>query len=75
MDETSADMSPAHWAIMLIPLFVFNILLFFWPVSKILKKMGYSGWSVLWTLLPGGMFVGLWVLALSKWPALERKDA
>jgi hypothetical protein len=38
----------------------------------IIRRTGYSGWWVLLALVPLGSFVGLWMLALNRWPALEK---
>jgi uncharacterized membrane protein YhaH (DUF805 family) len=44
-----------------------------YPSIRILHRMGYSGWWVLILLIPFGGFVALWILAFSRWPALEGK--
>jgi hypothetical protein len=57
------SMSILHWVIVLAP-----IALFAFPIIKILKRMGFSGWWVIMALAPLANLVGLWVLASVKWP-------
>lgn len=45
------------------------------PVTLIIRRTGHSGWWILLTLIPPGPFIGLWLLALGKWPALETKSS
>jgi hypothetical protein len=56
-------------------LIVFTVLLWFlifiYPMTKILRRTGYSGWWVLLLFVPLGNVVGLWCLAFARWPALE----
>jgi uncharacterized membrane protein YhaH (DUF805 family) len=40
------------------------------PLVRILRRMGFSGW---WALLVGFWPVGLWLLAYNPWPAFDRK--
>jgi ABC-type sulfate transport system permease component len=76
MDQNSMPVdSPLHWLVIFGVVIVFNVLLFFWPLSKILKKMGYSRWSALWAFVPFGVFFGLWILANRTWPVERRTHA
>lgn len=50
-------------------LVVLFILLF--PIWKILRKAGYSGWWVLLWFVPVGNLVALWIFAFADWPALR----
>jgi hypothetical protein len=48
--------------------------IFFWPLVKILHRMGFSGW---WTLLfftGPGFIVALWLVAYSRWPAIDNES-
>lgn len=38
------------------------------PTGIILKRLGYSEWWSLLIFVPGGILVGLWVLAYANWP-------
>lgn len=38
------------------------------PTGIILKRLGYSEWWSLVIFIPGGVLVGLWVLAYANWP-------
>ena len=52
-----------HWLIVVVILFVY-----IWPISRILKKAGFSPWwSLLAILWPIGV-IGAWVLAYVRWP-------
>jgi hypothetical protein len=55
-----------HWIIVLLLWFVV-----LYPVGKILRKAGYSGWWVLLSLVPLANIVALWIFAFSDWPALS----
>ena len=56
-----------HWLIILIVLALVG-----YPLVRILQKAGYSGWLVVFWLVPLVNLVALWVFALARWP-LERK--
>jgi energy-coupling factor transporter transmembrane protein EcfT len=38
------------------------------PSGIILKRLGYSEWWALLIFVPGGVLIGLWVLAYANWP-------
>lgn len=57
-----------HWAIVLFVVIPF----WAWPVWRILRKMGYSPWWVLVSLIPVLSTIGLWVLAIKRWPVEQR---
>jgi len=42
------------------------------PISKILRRAGYSGWWTIMAFLPVINIIGLWAFAFASWPALER---
>jgi hypothetical protein len=76
MDQNSQPIdSPLLWLIIIVVGILLNVLLFIWPVTKILKKMGYSPWNILWACVPFGPFIGLWVLANRTWPVERRFNA
>lgn len=55
-------------------LFVLIIIgLIVWPITRILTRLGYSGWWVLVIFIPFGIIVGLWLLALNNWPRDGRR--
>jgi hypothetical protein len=39
--------------------------------ALVIKKAGYSGWWVLFGLIPGVGLIALWVFAFSHWPVDE----
>jgi uncharacterized membrane protein YhaH (DUF805 family) len=45
-----------------------------WATVRIIQKAGYSGWHVLWCLVPIVGAVMLFVFAFSEWP-IQRKLA
>lgn len=57
-----------HWLVILI-----FILVFFVPLWKIVGKTGHPAVLSLLFLIPVANILLVWFLALSKWPALERK--
>ncbi len=61
-----------HWLIVVVWLVAVG-----WPTARILKRIGFSGWWVILAFIPLANIIGLWVLALTRWPrdqgkALER---
>jgi energy-coupling factor transporter transmembrane protein EcfT len=38
------------------------------PIGIILKRLGYNEWWALLVFVPGGILIGLWVLAFANWP-------
>ena len=61
-----------HWVIVAVILVVLG-----YPVARILGRLGFSRWWVLLALLPYANLVGLWIIAVVKWPVEGRrtKDA
>jgi uncharacterized membrane protein YhaH (DUF805 family) len=57
------SLGPVHWIIVLAVIALFAI-----PVSKILRKAGYSGWWTILAFIPGVSMIFLWVFAFSTWP-------
>ena len=55
-----------------ISLAIFLVLM--WPYVKIVQKAGYSGWHVLWMLVPVLNLVMLFVFAFSRWPIEEKVE-
>ena len=49
--------------------------LFVWPMWRVCAKAGFPGALGLLVLIPGGIVVLLFVLALVEWPALLRDYA
>jgi ATP/ADP translocase len=61
------DGGPFHWLIGLIGFLIFVI-----PAVKILRKVGYSGWWVITSLIPIVNIVMFWLFAFARWPLEER---
>jgi hypothetical protein len=57
------------------PLVVMFLVLtiFVFPVWRIVKRAGHSGWWSLLMFIPLVNFVSLWVFAFVKWPAIDKK--
>jgi hypothetical protein len=68
MEGTMGPFSGVHWLIVILIWF----LLVGWPISKILRRMGFSGWWVILSFVPLANFIGLWVIAVTPWPRFER---
>jgi len=56
-----------HWLIV-----IFWLLLVVYPIAKILRKAGFSGWWAILSVIPIVNFIGLWILALVRWPERRR---
>ncbi|USQ96842.1 hypothetical protein [Caulobacter sp. RL271] len=65
-----ASFGPLHWFIVLFVLALFGI-----PAAIILKRAGLHPAWVLLGLIPGCLFVGLWIFALARWPVLVNPGA
>lgn len=60
------SLSIIHWLIVLAIMFgVFGV-----PVLRIIQNAGFSGWWVILAFIPIANWVGLWIFAFSRWPAL-----
>lgn len=55
-----------------VPFFVLMGLLVY-PVSRVVRRAGFSAWWSLLALVPLGNIVGLWLLAFKRWPATDAK--
>lgn len=54
----------------LVMLFIMLLIVVF-PVFRIIKRTGYSGWWTLLIFVPLLNVIGLWLLAFSHWPAVD----
>jgi hypothetical protein len=54
----------------LIPWLISFAIFFVFPFWKILDRVGFKPAFSLVALIPGGVVVLLWVIALAKWPGL-----
>lgn len=61
-----AALSPMHVLIMLI------VLTFLIPIQQILHRTGHSRWWSLLMFVPLVNWIGLWVLAYVRWPAMDK---
>jgi uncharacterized membrane protein YhaH (DUF805 family) len=51
-----------------VPLFLAGSLIFLFPIAKILRRLGISGWWSLLTFIPVVNIISLWKLAYADWP-------
>lgn len=60
-----------HWV------FILGLLVLLgWPVGRILRRTGHSGFWAVFYFVPLLNAIGLWVLAYKRWPsAVSRNDA
>jgi len=42
------------------------------PINRILTRIGYSKWWTIVYFIPFVNIVGIWILAYSRWPAVDR---
>jgi hypothetical protein len=59
-------------ALLVVTIAVLEFALILFPIAKVLRRMGLSGWWSLLVLTGAGMIIGPWILAYCRWPALER---
>jgi uncharacterized membrane protein YhaH (DUF805 family) len=58
--------SPMHILIILL------LLTFLIPIFRIIRRTGHSGWWCLLAFVPLLNWIGLWILAYTKWPTVDR---
>ena len=58
--------------ILLIPALWYVI--FLHPIVRIIRRVGYNGWNVLWFFVPGANLIALWSLAYRPWPAFKNAE-
>lgn len=46
--------------------------LMMFPIIMLVRRLGVSTWWFLIAVIPGGGFVGLWMLAFAEWPVLSK---
>ena len=56
-------MSIFHWLVVLGYAF-----LVCFPIARILRRLGYSGWWSLLAIVPLVNLVAVWILAFGRWP-------
>ena len=54
---------------------VIIMVIFLYPVARIIKRTGHSGWWALLMFVPLVNFIALWVFAFTRWPALGNTQA
>jgi len=42
------------------------------PIARILTRIGYSKWWTIVYFIPFANIIGIWILAYSPWPAVDR---
>jgi NADH:ubiquinone oxidoreductase subunit 6 (subunit J) len=45
------------------------------PYFRIFKRTGHNGWWALLMIVPVANIITLYIIAFSRWPALEEKSA
>jgi hypothetical protein len=65
-EQKMGNLSFFHWILVLLV-----VLLYIFPVVKILQKAGYSGWWCALLVIPLVNIVMLWVFAFARWPNLR----
>jgi O-antigen/teichoic acid export membrane protein len=53
-------------------IFIFFIVVLGIPITRILTRIGYSKWWTIVYFIPFVNIVGIWILAYSHWPAVDR---
>ena len=57
----------------LVPWLISFAIFFVFPFWRILDRVGFKPAFSLVALIPGGVVVLLWVIAVAKWPSLAEK--
>ena len=53
-------------------IYIFFIVVLGIPIARILTRIGYSKWWTIVYFIPFVNIVGIWILAYSRWPAVDR---
>ncbi|MGC1857955.1 MAG: hypothetical protein WA725_14535 [Pseudolabrys sp.] len=53
-------------------IFIFFIVFLGITIARILTRIGYSKWWTIVYFIPFVNIVGIWILAYSRWPAVDR---
>jgi O-antigen/teichoic acid export membrane protein len=53
-------------------IFIFFIVVLGIPIARILTRIGYSKWWTIVYFITFVNIVGIWILAYSHWPAVDR---
>jgi len=61
------SMSIYHWLFIIFFVAVLSV-----PIARILTRIGYSKWWTIVYFIPFVNIVGIWILAYSRWPAVDR---
>ena len=61
------SMSVLHWLVVLFIYLIIYMIIGF-PVAHILRRMGYSRWWSVLSIVPVANLLGLWLLAFIDWP-------
>jgi hypothetical protein len=48
--------------------FVLSVVVVIWPVARICRRIGYSPWLAIVTLVPFCNVLLLWFVAFAQWP-------
>ena len=56
-------------------LILLAIALMLYPIARILRRTGHSGWWTLVALIPVVNWICVWVLAFVHWPAVDKPRA
>ena len=51
---------------------IFFIVILSFPIARILSRIGFSKWWTIVYFIPFVNIVGIWILAYSRWPAVDR---
>jgi amino acid transporter len=65
--QSMGSMSVLHWVVVLV-FYLIVYLVVGMPVARILRRVGYSGWWSILSVIPLANLIGLWVLAFVGWP-------
>ena len=44
------------------------------PLWRIVTRTGHNGWWSLLAFVPIGNLIGLWILAFTRWPAVDTRQ-
>jgi hypothetical protein len=59
-----------HWGVVILVAGIFG-----YPVVRILRRAGLSGWWSILVFLPLFNVVALWIFAYARWPAVDSKGS
>jgi hypothetical protein len=71
MGDVMGSLSPFHWLFLGVFALIIPIVLFAYPIARILQRLGISPWWTIMAFFPMLNLIGVWTLAFAPWPKVD----